>query len=185
MLRQYERKAEAQGVAVELHQQDMRHLRLDRRFDAAICMFDAIDYLTENADLTAFLRAVRSHVRPGGLFLFDFWHAVPLLRGHDPVRVREFQTEQGRLVRISTTTLDLPRQLANVEFHVLAFEDDRLVAEFTETHPMRYFLPQEMVYIVESNGWRLLHLCPAFNLDACITDETWHLVVIATPGLEE
>ncbi|MBM3210694.1 class I SAM-dependent methyltransferase [Candidatus Poribacteria bacterium] len=180
MLEQCRAKAAKQEASISLHEADMRNFNLNVQFDAAICMFDAIDYLTDNADLTQFLRNVYSHVRPGGLFIFDFWHAVPLVRSYDPVRIREFRTETNRLLRISTTTLDITRQLANVEFHVLVFEGDHLVGEYVEVHPMRYFLPQEMAYIIESNGWKLRHLCPAFNLDAPIDADTWHLVAIAS-----
>ena len=144
-------------------------------------MFDAIDYLPDNTDLVAFLERVRAHVRPGGLFLFDFWHAAAILRGHDPIRVKEFPLDGGRLLRISTTTLDVGRQTANVEFRVLAFEQDRLVADFTEVHSMRYFLAQEMTFILQATGWQVRHLCPAFDLDGVVDANTWHMVAIATP----
>lgn len=182
MLAQYRRKAGARGLAIDLHEQDLRELDLPGQFDAAICMFDVIDYLPANADLVAFLRGVRRHVRPGGVFLFDFWHAVPLLRGHDPVRVREFALEGGRLLRISTTSLDVGRQVANVEFRVLAFEGERLTADFTEVHSMRFFLTQEMTFILEATGWQVCHLCPAFDLEGLVNENAWHLVAIATPA---
>jgi SAM-dependent methyltransferase len=182
MLAQYRRKAEARGFTVELHEQDMRRLELGRRFDAVICMFDAIDYLPDNADLMTFLRRVRDHLKPGGLFLFDFWHAAPILRGHDPVRVREFPVDGGRILRISTTTLDIARQVANVEFRVLVFEGNRLVAEFAEVHPMRYFQAQEMTFMLQATGWQVRHLCPAFDLDGAIDENAWHLVAIAMPS---
>ena len=88
MLSRYRSKAESRGLSVELHQQDLRSLDLGRQFDAVICMFDAIDYLPDNSDLTAALQRICTHLRPQGVFLFDFWHGVPILRGHDPVRVR-------------------------------------------------------------------------------------------------
>jgi len=181
MLSQYRRKLEAQKSSVELHQQDLRRLDLGQQFDAAICMFDAIDYLPDNADLVTFLERVHAHVRPGGLFLFDFWHAAAILRGHDPIRVKEFSLDGGRLLRISTTILDIGRQTANVEFRVLAFEQDRLVADFTEVHSMRYFLAQEMSFILQATGWQVRHLCPAFDLDGTVDANTWHMVAIATP----
>jgi SAM-dependent methyltransferase len=180
MLSQYRTKADARGMRVELHQQDLRSLNLDRQFDAAVCMFDAIDYLPENADLAAALRRIAAHVRPGGLFVFDFWHAVPILRGHDPVRVREFLLDDGRLLRISKTTLDIARQVAKVEFRVFVFEGDRLLTEFSETHTMRYFLSQEMRFMLEATGWKVHHLCPAFDLDGIVDADAWHLVAIAT-----
>lgn len=181
MLSQYRKKAEARGISVELHQQDLRSLDLGRQFDAVVCMFDAVDYLPDNGDLAAALQRIAAHVRPQGLFVFDFWHAVPILQGHDPVRIREFPLDGGRLLRISATVLDIPRQIAKVEFRVLAFEGERLVSDFTEVHTMRYFLSQEMRFILEATGWKVSHLCPAFDLEGTVDANAWHLVAIATP----
>jgi len=115
MLEQCRKKAKARNLDVDLYEQDLRELKLQDRFDAAICMFDAIDYIPENEDLRTTLCAIRSHLQPGGVFLFDFWHAAPILRGHDPVRVREFPLGTGKLLRISTTTLHVARQVADVK----------------------------------------------------------------------
>jgi SAM-dependent methyltransferase len=166
---------------VELYQQDLRTLDLGRQFDAAVCMFDAIDYLPDNHDLTAALQRIAAHVRPQGLFVFDFWHAVPILRGHDPVRVREFPVDGGHLLRISKTVLDISQQVAKVEFRILAFEGDQLLSDFSEVHTMRYFLSQEMRFILESTGWKVHHLCPAFDLDGIVDEKAWHLAAIASP----
>ena len=181
MLSRYRSKADARGISVELHQQDLRSLDLGRQFDAVICMFDAIDYLPDNTDLAAALQRICAHLRPQGVFLFDFWHGVPILRGHDPVRVREFALEGGRLIRISTTVLDIPRQIAKVQFRILAFEGDQLLSDFVEVHTMRYFLSQEIRFILEATGWSVCHLCPAFDLDGVVDGNAWHLVGIATP----
>lgn len=179
MLDCFREKAAERGLQAEVHTQDLRELRLDRSFDAAVCMFDAVGYLTDEGELAAFFRAVRSHVRPGGLFLFDVWHAAPVLRAHDPVRVREHETPEGRLLRVSTTELDLARQVANVSFHVIALSGDRVVDEFTELHRVRFFLAGELQFMLQSAGWEVLGVCPAFDLDGPVTGETWHLVGIA------
>ena len=183
MLGEYRSKAIREGVAVDLHEQDMRQLSLGREFDAAFCMFDALSYLTENADLAGSLRRIRSHVRPGGVLVFDFWHAAPLLRGHDPVRVREFPLPGGRGIRVTETSVDVARQVATVRIRVLAFEGDRLTADLSEDHPMRFFLPQEMAFILEATGWELLQLCPAFDLHRPVDADAWHLCAVARPAL--
>lgn len=184
MLEVYREKAAERRVPVELFNQDLRDLHLDRRFDAAVCMFDAVGYLVENPDLRRGLDAVRRHLRPGGLFLFDVWHAVPVLRSHEPVRVREYRTGNTRIVRTSTTAVDAVRQVAEVSFHVIALEGDRLVDEVTEVHPVRFFLAAELRLLLEATGWKVLSVCPAFDLDGTVDGETWHLVGIATPERE-
>ena len=182
MLRVYREKAEERRLGVELCRQDLRSLELEERFDLAICMFDAVGYLTGNADLTAFFQRLPQFLAPNGLLVFDVWHAAPLLRSHDPVRVRELEWPGGRIVRISSTTIDPARQVADVTFHVMVLEGHKLVDEFTEVHPVRYFLPQEIAFVLEATGWRVLQICPAFELDTSVRHEDWHLAVIAEPA---
>jgi SAM-dependent methyltransferase len=53
-----------------VHRQgDMRTIRLGRQFDA-VFIHDAIDYMTEEADLRSALETAFIHCRPGGLALF-------------------------------------------------------------------------------------------------------------------
>jgi len=51
------------------HQGDMRTLRLGRAFDA-VFVHDAVDYMTNEADLRRAVETAFAHCRPGGLALF-------------------------------------------------------------------------------------------------------------------
>ncbi len=48
---------------------DMRTVRLDRQFDAVL-IYDAVDYMTTEADLALALETAFIHVRPGGVAIF-------------------------------------------------------------------------------------------------------------------
>lgn len=180
MLSRYAQKAQKRGLSVQLHQGDLRDFALGQKFDAIVCLFDAACYLTENADLRAFFARVREHLNPGGTLIFDVWHAPPLLRAHDPVRVREVSQNNLRALRVSTTTLHTGNQLANVEFQLLAWRDGTLEADFSETHTLRYFSARELSFIVESCGFQVRALCPAWRLQDAPSGDDWHLAVVAT-----
>ena len=51
------------------HQGDMRALRLGREFDA-VFVHDAVDYMTDEADLRLAMETAFLHCRPGGIALF-------------------------------------------------------------------------------------------------------------------
>lgn len=51
------------------HQGDMRTLRLARSFDA-VFVHDAVDYMTNEADLSAAVETAFVHCRPGGIAVF-------------------------------------------------------------------------------------------------------------------
>ena len=96
MLQRAKQKAAEKSSSVEFQLQDMTQLAVSTElFDAVICLFDAIGYVQTNDALDKVFRGVHKHLRPNGLFIFEFWHAAAMLRHYDPVRVRRWQTDDS------------------------------------------------------------------------------------------
>jgi len=53
---------------VELHAGDMRHIRLNKKFDAVL-IHDAIVYMRSEKDLSAAFATAAAHLKPGGVFI--------------------------------------------------------------------------------------------------------------------
>src|SRR3990172_5735803 len=78
-------RSATQGRSLPVHfeTQDMRSLHLgSQQFDAAICLFDSIGYVETNDAVALVFEGVRRHLREGGLFLFEFWHAPAMLTSY-------------------------------------------------------------------------------------------------------
>ena len=56
-----------------LHQYDMRHFDLGRRFDAVTCLFSAIGYARTVSELRRAIATMARHVLPGGLVIVEPW----------------------------------------------------------------------------------------------------------------
>lgn len=52
---------------------DMRTLDLGRQFDAVTCLFSAIGYVTEPAEMLSTIQRLADHVAPGGVLIVDGW----------------------------------------------------------------------------------------------------------------
>lgn len=57
---------------VDFQVADMRAFNLTSKFDAVICLFDSINYLTEIRDVQTTIASISSVLNHGGLFVFDF-----------------------------------------------------------------------------------------------------------------
>lgn len=191
MLAAYRRKATALGLRVDLLEGDLRDFVVDEPRDAAVCLFDAFGYLVANDDLRAALRRIREALAPGGSLLFDVWHAAPLLRLGGGMRHKRFRQAGVRGIRTSNTELMAADQLGRVCFHVAAWDDSaepgegssRLIAELEESHDVRYFLPQELRFILEAEGWEVLSLSGSLFEERPPELDDWHLTVLArTPS---
>ena len=174
------RKAAEAGSSVDFRWQDMRALDIaDRPFDAAICLFDSIGYVETNEALRQVLQGVHRHLRPDGLFVFEFWHAAAMLRSYAPVRVRRWSTPAGELVRITETQLECAKQLARVTYTIYELRHDGTYTSLKETQTNRYFLVQEMAGWLSSCGFTPLKWFAGFVPDENIAEHTWHIVAVA------
>ena len=182
MLARARLKALAAGSAVEFRHQDMRTMALDGPpFDAVICLFDSIGFVLSNEGLLQVLGGVHRHLKPGGLLLFDFWHAAAMLRHYEPVRVARWRTAGGEVVRVSETTLDCVSQVGTVVQTVyLELSDDGRCHQFTETLQNRCFLVQEMAGWLSHANFVPLRWMGGFAANAPVTGDTWHVLAAAT-----
>jgi SAM-dependent methyltransferase len=58
---------------VPLHLADMRQLDLGRQFDAVICLFSSIGYITIPSELATTIERLAAHVGQGGVLILDGW----------------------------------------------------------------------------------------------------------------
>jgi SAM-dependent methyltransferase len=158
---------------------DMRRAAFgDATFDGVVCFFDSIGYLQTNDAIVATFRNTRRLLRPGGVMIFEFWHAAAMLRGFDPARVRRWKLDGSDIVRIAETTLDVPRQVAHVAYEIIERAAAGAVRSFREVQTNRYFLVQEMAALVALGGLTPLAWYAGFSTTEPITADTWHVLGI-------
>ncbi len=65
------RKARDEGLYIQFVKGCMEDFTADRQFDAAVCLFDSLNYLLEPKDVQSCFRSVFRALNPGGCFVFD------------------------------------------------------------------------------------------------------------------
>ena len=173
-------RGRAKAESVDFVHADMRTLDLgERRFDAAVCLFDSIGYAVTNGGVLSTLRSIRRHLRSDALFVVEFWHAAAMICKFERERQREWSVDGGRLIRRSRTSLDVPRQTATVQYSISWTPTNGPIEQWSETHENRYFLVQEMAQLLEAGGFTSLEFFPGFRSDGGIGPDTWHVVCLA------
>jgi SAM-dependent methyltransferase len=173
------RKATLAGARTDFRWQDMRALDVpERPFDAVFCLFDAIGYTLTNEGLCQVLQGAHRHLRPGGLFIFEFWHAAAMLRHYEPARVRRWPVPHGELLRLSETVIDPLRQVGRVTYSIYELEPDGHYTKLQEMQENRFFLVQEMAGWVEQCGFSPVRWLAGYSETEPITLETWHILAV-------
>ena len=158
---------------------DARAFALAERFDAALMMFTVLGYQYQDADLFAALGCVRAHLNPGGLFVFDVWNGLAVLaQGAHP---RSVSVQQGPacVTRSSSTQVDAQRRLCHVAFEIVRTNPSGEISTWSETHTLRYFVPDELDSTLGASGLQLIELRSLPDAATPPDEGTWNMVGVA------
>lgn len=164
---------------VVFHLADIRELVLGSRFEAVLMMFTVLGYQFEDADLMAALAAVRRHIEPNGLFIFDVWNGRAVLADRPGERCVSVADGPISITRNSTSELDIPRHLCRVRFDLERRHADGRIEKWQEEHVMRYYFEQELKTALHQSQLGLLSF-RRFPDDTEPADElAWNVMGVA------
>lgn len=130
---------------------DIRDFSVQEPLEAAICLYDSMNYLLTEDDLVRCFRSVRAAVMPGGLFVFDmntvyglaeYWGARTTARDVGEIH-SIWQHEYDRETRVSTLHLTFWEQAKS------GGTDER----FEEIHQERAYYPEEVERCLRAAGF--------------------------------
>ncbi len=146
-------RRKARGVPhLEFVRADMRRFDLRRRFDAAVCMDGAFTHLLTERDLLSHLRAVRRHLAPDGVYVFEF--AQPLKEETEGPGWIDHGSSP-RIVWLYDITFDHRQRLLTAKNRFFAFDRDRVLARFVDTNSTRLVSVPLLRRLLSRTGMRL------------------------------
>ena len=179
MIEHAKEKAKKSNLTLDFQVEDIREFSLNKEFDACICMFAVMGYITETEDFIKALRNIRRHLRKAALFIFDFWNGLAVLRILPSVRVKTIEDKEKRVIRIAQPELDAFNHLCQVHYRLLVTQNNTLIDYVEETHVIRYYFPQEITHYLQDAGFELLRICPFLDLSGKVDENVWSVTAIA------
>jgi hypothetical protein len=119
-------------------------------------MFNVIGYLAEKKQRADAMAAVRAHLRPGGPFVFDYWHGPAVLASPPGETFREISIEGGQLLRAASTHFEPERRLCDVTMRVWRIEGDRVAGRISERHRVRFYDEDDLRDLLGGSGFDLI-----------------------------
>jgi hypothetical protein len=139
-------------------------------------MFAVLGYQLTNEDVSSALSAIRRHLKPGGLFLFDVWYGPAVLFQRPSERKKTITTPEGKIVRVASSDLDTHRHTCTVRYHLRRLAAEHLLSETEEEHTVRYFFPLELNLFLESAGFKPLRLGAFPEFDREPDENSWNVL---------
>lgn len=150
MLRLARERALRNGCDIQFAARDMRDLHGLGPYEAAMCIYDSINYMLQPVDLEAVLQAVHDILTPGGWFVFDVCTETNSLRYFNDVRDRE----SGPGFRYYRHSRYIQSERFQINDFVIRFDDGAI--EVQEHHVQRIYRLADIQRAVERTGFKLL-----------------------------
>lgn len=146
------RKAEAERLPIDFRVQDAGNLRLGKRFDLVVSLFDSLNYILDAATLQNAFHRVYEHLEPGGLLIFDVNTEVALAGrlfdqsnlGSGQRVIYDWRSTYDHDTRICSIRMSFIHRSCGTESHVRI------------THYQRAYTMFELVRMLETAGLTVL-----------------------------
>ena len=127
-------------------------------FDAVISLFHVLSYQTSNEEVLAMLKNAHRQLKPGGIFIFDYWYAPAVWCTSPTLRVKRASSQQLAITRIAEPECFREQNIVHVNYQTFV-EDlkSNHISEIKETHKMRAFETDEIKKFASQTGFTLLH----------------------------
>ena len=167
------------GTFVSFEQADIRSLRLAQKFDAVISLFHVMSYQTATLDVEATMIVAGKHLKPNGVFIFDYWYGPAVIKNPPTVRVKCIENEAIRVTRMAKPQMLHGEHIVNVGYEIRI--EDRVsgsVKQVRENHSMRYFFEPELCQLLNSVGFEPVRF-GQWLTSKPPSDHTWSVYAVA------
>jgi SAM-dependent methyltransferase len=145
MIRRAEARLSKTPGDVKFRQGNVCEAGPERDFDAVVSLFHVASYLTSPDQLRGMFVTANAALKPGGIFLFDYWYGEAVLAQGVETRVKEVERAPLRVTRIARSDHDKAAAVVRVNFTLFCEDMYRSeIHRIDEAHHMRYWFPFEI-----------------------------------------
>jgi ubiquinone/menaquinone biosynthesis C-methylase UbiE len=154
-------KAQRRGISMHLWQQDMRHLAVAQPFDAVLCLYDSINYITTEEEMKQVFTRVSEALVPRGMFIFDVTTEYNIVKHFHRQTFAESNEDFSYIWR------NLYLHDEKVCKTVLTFflRDGEGFRRFEELHIQKIYSVAQIKELLEQTGYKLLSSFDAFSFN--------------------
>jgi 2-polyprenyl-3-methyl-5-hydroxy-6-metoxy-1,4-benzoquinol methylase len=153
--------------------------QIGKTFDVVISLFSSINYLISCKDLLKSLKNIHGLLANDGILIFDFWNGNAVIEDFASARVKRSHKGTKNILRYSENTIDRLKQIVNIKFFFLLFDNNKIENEFTENHTCRYYFIREMEDFLEISGFKVINQCPFLSPNKPISYNDWNITFVA------
>lgn len=155
MIQVSKKKAKKKRIDSTFFVQDMRYLKIPKKVDCAISMFNGFGYLLTQQDLEQFLSSLHKSLKEDSLFVFEFWNIGGIKS--TPYKNWTKRRQNGLLMyRVEQSSFQVETNILQSLKDFIIIQDDKLLDFFEEKHEIKCYTIFELQQLLNANSFELL-----------------------------
>jgi SAM-dependent methyltransferase len=138
---------------------DICKINLRKKYDIVLSLFHVLSYQTTETNINNFFKNARHHLKPNGLFGFDFWYTNAVKSQRPETRLIELKKKDLKLIRLAQPSKDNSKNTICVNYMVILKNlKKNLINVIKEDHKMRHFSLSDLTRLCKKYRFKCLHV---------------------------
>lgn len=165
-------KLSKQGIKPKLSCQDLRNLKLNKKFDLITCVLDGTNYLLSSDDLLKYFNGVKEHLKDNGVFIFDInsYYKLSKVLGNNI-----FSYDSDEVTYVWNNSFE--EDLCNMDIIFFVKNEDETYERIDESHVERAYAVEEIEDLIKKSGLKVIKKLDNYS-EELINEKTERIVFI-------
>ena len=148
------------------------------KFDLVLAMFNVVNYISGSKELESFFGSVYSLLEPGGIFVFDCWNGVAVVKDPPKSKVIKLKVDGKMVKAILKTETDYIKGVSTL---VYDFEVEKKNARELGTYRLDHTLwtPREFFSVLKKVEFEVVRFSTLKDPDGQAKDTDWKVMFCA------
>ncbi len=165
---------------ISFEEGDSKFFKLSQKFDSVVSLFHVMSYNTKNEDLLSTFKNVYSHLKEGGIFVFDFWYGPGVLQDLPSAREKVMEDDKVHVLRKTHSLTHFHENIVDVNFNVrVTSKIGDSAYTIDELHKVRYLFYPELQHFLSEAGFKTTKLLKWMSKDEQPGNQDWYALVVA------
>ena len=138
---------------------DACKIKLKKKYDIILSLFHVFSYQINKDNINNFFKNARYHLKPNGLFGFDFWYTNAVNAQKPQTKLIEIKKKNFKIIRLAEPLKDNSKNTVSVNYTIIVKDIlKNFVNVIKENHKMRHFSLSDLSKLCGKYGFKCLHV---------------------------
>ena len=136
---------------------DIRYLKLKKKFDVVVSLFDVLSFLKYKDDANIFFRNLNFHLKKNGIAIFDFWNQSAVDKLKPSKRTKIIKNKGFKYIKSSNPVWYKEKKIIKVHFSIkIVNKKDKFIKNLQGKHYMKYYNIKHIEKLAKKNKLKIM-----------------------------